>query len=297
MSSLSMRDMAGAGSSRGLFFGPVLDVFSFGLVSRFGTFKPPGLSLLVAVLSRRPARKKEAMSATPAAIMSRLNIQETTVLALDLLTSYFFMIAAIVASNPYPVPRTTCGRSTLYGQIVPHAPLVPRAVVDCQVPVPEPVQREEGDRGGNPAVAVGDHRFVPVLDYAGLPQPALELFVGEEGAALVVEEAVGVEVDCAGHVSPTTLSAHHDPRVLSLVTRVEDEALIPGGQKILGLLPPAATGRRREDGRLGFRHLGRRGAALGGPLGPAAVQDGDTVVAVEGQGPPQPGGELAARVI
>src|SRR5215211_1721215 len=238
MSSFSILDMAGTVSSRVLSLGPTLDVFSFGVDSSLGTLKPPGLSLLVAVLSRRPARKKEAMSATPAAIMSRLNIQETTVLALDLLTSYFFMIAAIVASNPYSVPRTTCGRSTLYGQIVPHAPLVPRAVVDCQVPVPEPVQREEGNRGGNPAVAVGDHRFVPVLGYAGPHQPALQLFVGEEGAALGVEEAVGVEVDCAWHVSPPTLSAHDGPRVLSLVTRVEYETLIPGGQEILGLLPP-----------------------------------------------------------
>jgi hypothetical protein len=49
------------------------------------------LSLFVAVLSRRPARKKEAMSATPATIMSRLNTQEMTLLALELWTLYFFM--------------------------------------------------------------------------------------------------------------------------------------------------------------------------------------------------------------
>jgi hypothetical protein len=44
------------------------------------------LSLFVAVLSRRPARKKEAMSAAPATIMSRLNTQEMAFLALDLWT-------------------------------------------------------------------------------------------------------------------------------------------------------------------------------------------------------------------
>src|SRR3954454_19977286 len=100
MSSFSILDMAGTVSSRVLSLGPVLDVvFSPGDVSSLGTLKPPGSLLLVAVLSRRPARKKEAMSATPAAIMSRLNTQETTLLALELLTLYFFMTAAIVASK------------------------------------------------------------------------------------------------------------------------------------------------------------------------------------------------------
>src|SRR5919107_123039 len=116
--------MAGTGSSTVLFFGPVLEVFSLsGLLSSLGTLKPPGLSELVAVLSRRPARKKEAISATPAAIMSRLNAQEIKPLALDLLTSYFFMTAAIVASKPYFAPPDAFGRSTFYGQILPRAPL------------------------------------------------------------------------------------------------------------------------------------------------------------------------------
>src|SRR5918994_442602 len=39
---------------------------------------------------------------------------------------------------------------TLYRKILPHAPLVPRTVVDGQPPVPEPVQGEERHRGGNP---------------------------------------------------------------------------------------------------------------------------------------------------
>src|ERR671921_545488 len=155
MSSLSMRDMAGTVSSRVLSWGPVLEVFSSGLLSSLGTLKPPGLSELVAVLSRRPARKKEAISATPAAIMSRLATQEIMLLALDLLTLYFFMTAAIVASKRLFVPLGTFGRSTFYGQIIPDAPLVPRTVVDGQLRVPEPVQREEGDRRSDPPVAVG----------------------------------------------------------------------------------------------------------------------------------------------
>src|SRR5215203_1897426 len=97
------------------------------------------LDMAGTVSSRRPARKKEAISATPAAIMSRLNTQEIKLRILDLLTSYFFMTAAIVASKPYFVPRAACRASTFYGQIVPHSPLVPRTVVDGQLPVPEPV--------------------------------------------------------------------------------------------------------------------------------------------------------------
>jgi hypothetical protein len=69
-----------------------------------GTLKLPGLSLFVAVLSRRPARKKEAMSATPATNMNRLTTQETTFPALELLTLYFFMTAAIVAPKLLLVP-------------------------------------------------------------------------------------------------------------------------------------------------------------------------------------------------
>src|SRR5215211_2736344 len=99
MASSSTLAMEGTVISRVLSSGPVLLVFSRGAVSNLGTLNPPGLSLLVAVLSRRPARKKEAMSATPAAIMSRLNAQVTTFLALELLTLYFFMTAAIVTSK------------------------------------------------------------------------------------------------------------------------------------------------------------------------------------------------------
>src|SRR5919199_1899698 len=227
MSSLSILAMAGTVSSRVLSLGPVLEVFSFGVVSSLGTLKPPGLSLLVAVLSRRPARKKEAMSATPAAIMSRLNTQETMFPALDLLTLYFFMTAGIVTSKLPFVPRSTLGRSTFYGQILPHAPLVPRTVIDGQPPVPEPVQREERHRGGDPTVAVGDHRLVLALRHTGLPQPARQLLLGEEGAALGVEEAVGVEMGGTGHVTPPALPSHHGTRVLPLVARVENEDVVP----------------------------------------------------------------------
>src|SRR5215210_2893677 len=178
--------MAGTVSSRVLSSGPVLDVFSFGFVSSLGTLKPPGLSLLVAVLSRRPARKKEAISATPAATMIRLNTQETTFHALDLLMLYFFMTAAIVASKPPFVARPVFSPSTLYGKILPHAPLVPRTVINGQPPVPEPVQGEERHRGGNPAVAVRDHGLVLVLGYTGLSQAARQLLLGEEGVALLV---------------------------------------------------------------------------------------------------------------
>src|SRR5215210_2243153 len=116
MSSFSILDIAGTVSSRVLSSGPVLDVFSSaGAVWSLGTLKPPGLSLLVAVLSRRPARKKEAISATPAAIIIRLNTQETMFLVLDLLTLYFFITAAIVASKLAAVPCAALGRAAFYG--------------------------------------------------------------------------------------------------------------------------------------------------------------------------------------
>src|SRR5215217_8437860 len=193
-SSFSILAIAGTVSSRVLSLGPVLLVFSSFVVSSLGTLKPPGLSLFVAVLSRRPARKKEAMSATPAAIMSRLNTQETTFPALDLLMLYFFMTEAIVTSKLPFVPRSTSGRSTFYGQVLPHAPLVPRTVVDGQLPVPETVQCEEGYCRSNPAVAVGDHRLISVLGYTSFRQLARQLLVGEEGAGLCIEESVGVEM-------------------------------------------------------------------------------------------------------
>jgi hypothetical protein len=75
----------------------------------------------VAVLFRRPARKKEAISATPAAIMSRLNAQEIKFRILDLLTSYFFMTAGIVASKPYLEPRAEPQRSTGRSSLTPHS--------------------------------------------------------------------------------------------------------------------------------------------------------------------------------
>src|SRR5215207_9970960 len=98
MSSFSILAIAGTVSSRVLSSGPALLVFSSLVVSSLGTLKPSGLSLFVAVLSRRPARKKEAMSATPATIMTRLNTQEMMFLALDLLTSYLFITSGILAS-------------------------------------------------------------------------------------------------------------------------------------------------------------------------------------------------------
>jgi hypothetical protein len=42
--------------------------------------KPLALELFVAVLLKLPGRKKDVMSAAPAATMSRLNTHETTVL-------------------------------------------------------------------------------------------------------------------------------------------------------------------------------------------------------------------------
>src|SRR5918998_6358212 len=91
-------------------------------------------SLLVAVLSRRPARKKEATSAAPARIMSRLSTQVMTFFALEWLTLNFFMTSRIVAS------KVLLALSTLYGQILPDTPLVPRAVIVGESLVTETVQ-------------------------------------------------------------------------------------------------------------------------------------------------------------
>src|ERR687889_110616 len=123
MASFSILAMAGTVSSRVLSSGPVLLVFSSGVDSSLGTLKPPGSLLFVAVLSRRPARKKEAMSAAPARIMSRLTTQEMTFFALEWLTLNLFMTSRIVAS------KLLLALSTLYGQVLPDAPLVPRAVI------------------------------------------------------------------------------------------------------------------------------------------------------------------------
>jgi hypothetical protein len=45
--------------------------------------KPPGSELFVAALLRLPARRKAAMSAAPAAIMTRLNTQEMMLVVRD----------------------------------------------------------------------------------------------------------------------------------------------------------------------------------------------------------------------
>src|SRR5215212_2391821 len=75
----------GTVSLRVLSFGPLAAALLFS-VSSLGTLKPPGSELFVAVLLKLPARKKDAMSAAPAAIMTRLNTHETTFLGRD-----FFM--------------------------------------------------------------------------------------------------------------------------------------------------------------------------------------------------------------
>src|SRR5919112_3834744 len=121
MSSFSILDMDGTVSSSVLSSGPVLLVFSPLVVSSLGTLKPPGLLLFVAVLSSRPARKKEAMSATPAAIMIRLSTHETTFLALLLLTLYFFIAARIVTLKLLPALSKGLQRSTGRSSLVPHS--------------------------------------------------------------------------------------------------------------------------------------------------------------------------------
>jgi hypothetical protein len=96
-------------------------VFSPFVVSSLGTLKPPGLSLFVAVLSRRPARKKEAISATPATIMSRLSTQETMFLVLDLWTSYFFMPPEILTPKSLPALWSSVQRSAGRSSLMPHS--------------------------------------------------------------------------------------------------------------------------------------------------------------------------------
>src|SRR5215210_3129369 len=74
----------GTVSLRVLSFGPLAaSMFS---ASSLGTLKPPGSEPFVAVLLKLPARKKDAMSAAPAATMTRLNTHETTFLVRE-----FFM--------------------------------------------------------------------------------------------------------------------------------------------------------------------------------------------------------------
>src|SRR5215212_4001835 len=69
----------GTVSLRVLSFGPLAAASLFS-VSSLGMLKPPGSELLVAVLLKLPAKKKDAMSAAPAATMSRLSTHETTFL-------------------------------------------------------------------------------------------------------------------------------------------------------------------------------------------------------------------------
>src|SRR3712207_73945 len=89
ISSSSIRLIAGMVNLSVLSSGPMMAPASWAGAS-FGTLKPPGSALLVAVMLA-PARKKDPMSATPALIMARLRIHEIMFLVLDLLTLYFFM--------------------------------------------------------------------------------------------------------------------------------------------------------------------------------------------------------------
>src|ERR671911_2493084 len=120
-SSFSILAIAGTVSSRVLSLGPVLLVLSPSVVSSLGTLKPPGLSLFVAVLSRRPARKKEAISAAPANIMSRLNTQEMTFFALDLWRLYFFMPPEILTPKLLPALWSRVQRSAGRSSLTPHS--------------------------------------------------------------------------------------------------------------------------------------------------------------------------------
>src|SRR5918997_3437050 len=108
----------GTVSLRVLSFGPLATPPA--AVSSWGMLKPPGSSLFVAVLFRLLARKKDVMSATPAAIMARLRSQETKVLVCDV----FINLGDCNIGLAW---------SALGGQILPHPPLVPRAVVVGEV--------------------------------------------------------------------------------------------------------------------------------------------------------------------
>src|SRR5918998_4340983 len=91
--SSSIWAILGTVNLRVLSFGPLAASPSLP-VSSLGTLKLPGSELFVAMLSRLPARKKDAMRAAPAAIMTRLNAQETMFLVRD-----FFIILEIVTSG------------------------------------------------------------------------------------------------------------------------------------------------------------------------------------------------------
>jgi len=112
------------------------------------------------------------------------------------------------------------------------------------------VQREEGDRGGDPAVAVGDDGLVLVFRYAGLSELPSDLLVGVEGATLGVEEAIGVKVSSPGHAPGTPIPTHHSTRVLALVARVEDEGSVARGRERFGVGPPVTPLLGGEDRRL-----------------------------------------------
>ncbi len=157
---------------------------------------------------------------------------------------------------------------------------------------------EERDGGRNPAVAVGDDGLGPVLGYAGLTEFLLELFLRSEGATLL-EETIRVQVRGAGYMARASTAACYRAGVLARVASVEDQgvAVLSRGEDPFGGGAPFGTGARGEGGWPGAGHFGGGRAALGGPLLPSAVEDGDAVVAVVGEGPPQTGCKLGARVV
>src|SRR4028118_2144915 len=200
ISSSCMRLMAGTVSLRVLSSGPAASVVSSlpWVVSSLGTLKPPGSSLLVAVLSRRPARKNEAMSAIPASSRTGLSTQRTIFFARDpCIAARDCNTGLACGSNPRlnappggpPSPPTRPPSPPRWGgpwsraaptrsvtrrvlgarlpaftprrEVLPRPPLVPRAVVVGEVPVAEPVQREERHGRRHPAVAARDHGRPP----------------------------------------------------------------------------------------------------------------------------------------
>src|SRR4028118_1742881 len=226
ISSSCMRLMAGTVSLRVLSSGPAASVVSSlpWVVSSLGTLKPPGSSLLVAVLSRRPARKNEAMSAIPASSRTGLSTQRTIFFARDpciaardcntgLACGSNPRLNAPPGGPPSPPTRSTsrrswrgsCSRACATRRAArpppprrrsprPRAPPPgPGAGGVGGVPVAEPVQREERHGRRHPAVAVRDHGRPPVLRHPGFPQLLCEFLVGEE-RAVRPEQAVGVQV-------------------------------------------------------------------------------------------------------
>src|SRR5829696_7281550 len=160
------------------------------------------------------------------------------------------------------------------------------------------MQGEERNSRRHAAIAVGYQGGVPVLGYTRLSQLLDEFFFREEGAVLGLKEAVGVEVPGARYVAGAPLSSCYGTCVLPLVASVEDKgAIFARGEHVLRLLTPPATQPRVKDGGLDGGHLGGGRVILGGPLLPTPVEDGDAVVTVVEECPPQAGGELATRVV